>query len=114
MPEGKLREALVKESQVSENPFKCPTCGNTDVTLDGKYQRRFQKEFHAGQEAGVKLDLQYTERYTAINCYACGRRFEIEPDHIVALYVDNMELKMKLATQTGMAVRQPMPKDRVM
>ena len=114
MPAGKLRESLVKESQVSGNPFKCPTCGNTDVVLDGKYQRRFQKEFHAGQEAGVKLDSQYTERYTAITCYACGMRSEIEADHIVALYVDNMELKMKLATQTGAAIWQPMPKERVM
>jgi hypothetical protein len=41
-------------------------------------------------------------------------RSEIEADHIVALYVDNMELKMKLATQTGTAIRQPASNGRVM
>ena len=116
MPAGKapLRDALVKQSQAAENPYKCPACGNSHVVLDGKYERKFRKEFHDGVEAAVELDPHYAERYMAINCFTCGMRTKIEADYVVDLYVDNMDLKMKLANQRGAAVLEMAPKQQVM
>jgi transcription elongation factor Elf1 len=109
LPAGKspLRDALVKRSQAAENPYKCPACGNPHVVLDGKYERKFRKEFSEGVETGVEIDPHYVERYTAIGCYVCGMRAKIEPDHIVDLYVENMDLKMELGHRTGAAVEMP-------
>ena len=72
-----------------------------------------EQEFREGVETGVEIDPHYVERYTAIGCYVCGMRAKIEPDHVVDLYVENMDLKMKLGHQKGAAVEMT-PKQQVM
>ena len=104
----------MKQSQAAENPYKCSACGNPHVVLDGKYERKFRKEFHDSVEVAVELDPHYTERYMAISCFTCGMRAKIEADYVVDLYVDNMDLKMKLANQRGATVLEMAPKQQVM
>jgi hypothetical protein len=41
-------------------------------------------------------------------------RAKIEADYVVDLYVDNMDLKMKLANQRGATVLEMAPKQQVM
>jgi hypothetical protein len=75
------------------------------VVLEGKWQRRFQKEFLDGKEQGVVMQEEsYVERYTAVVCEACNTRTEIEPDHVVDLLADNVKLHMMAAESRGVTV----------
>jgi hypothetical protein len=75
------------------------------VVLEGKWQRRFQKEFLDGKERGVVMQEEsYIERYTAVLCDACNTRTEIEPDHVVDLLADNVKLQMMAAESRGVTV----------
>ena len=112
-PAGKQRGAVIGHSQVSANPHQCPACGHTHVVLEGKWQRRFQKEFLDGEERGVVMQEEsFVERYTAIVCEKCSTRTEIEPDHVVDLLADNVKLQMVAAGKRGVTVVQP-EKERV-
>src|ERR1019366_2882762 len=80
-------------------------CGHTQVVLEGKWQRRFQKEFVDGEERGVVMQEEsYVERYTAVVCEKCNTRTEIEPDHVVDLLADNVKLQMMAAESRGVTV----------
>jgi hypothetical protein len=75
------------------------------VVLEGKWQRRFQKEFVDGEERGVVMQEEsFVERYTAIVCEKCSTRTEIEPDHVVDLLADNVKLQMMAAESRGVTV----------
>ena len=104
-PAGKQRGAVIGHSRASANPYQCPGCGHTRVVLEGKWQRRFQKEFLDGKERGVVMQAEsYVERYTAIICSKCNTRTEIEPDHVVDLLADNVKLQMMAAESRGVTV----------
>ena len=75
------------------------------MVLEGKWQRRFQKEYIGGEERGVVMQEEsYVERYTAIVCEKCSTRTEIEPDHVVDLLADNVKLHMMAAESRGVTV----------
>jgi hypothetical protein len=74
------------------------------VVLEGKWQRRFQKEYIGSEERGVVMEEGYVERYTAIVCEKCNTRTEIEPDHVVDLLADNVKLQMMVAQSRGVTV----------
>jgi hypothetical protein len=75
------------------------------VVLEGKWQRRFQKEYIDGEEMGAVIQEEsYVERYTAIVCEKCNTRTEIEPDHVVDLLADNVKLRMMAAESRGVTV----------
>ena len=104
-PAGKQRGAMIGRSRAAANPHQGPACGHTHVVLEGKWQRRFQKEFLDGEESGVVMQEEsYVERYTAIVCEACNTRTEIEPDHVVDLLADNVKLQMMAAESRGVTV----------
>ena len=104
-PAGKQRGAVIGHSQVSANPYRCPACKHTHVVLEGKWQRRFQKEFLDGEERGVVMQEEsHVERYTAVLCDSCNTRTEIEPDHVVELLADNAKLQMMAAESRGVTV----------
>jgi DNA-directed RNA polymerase subunit RPC12/RpoP len=113
-PADKQRGAVIGHSQASANPYRCPACGHTHVVLEGKWQRRFQKEFLDREERGVVMQEEsYVERYTAIVCEKCSTRTEIEPDHVVDLLAENVKLQMVAAEKRGVTV-VPNPKLKVM
>ena len=104
-PAGKQRGAMIGHSRAAANPHQCPACGHTHVVLEGKWQRRFQKEYIDGEERGVVMQEEsYVERYTAIVCEKCNTRTEIEPDHVVDLLADNVKLQMMAVESRGVTV----------
>ena len=115
MPVDKpLKQGVVPQSQVEKDPYKCPVCGSDRVIVEGKWQRRFRKEYSEGCEMNVVMDDTHVERYTAIICQHCKMRVEIEPDHIVNLFTENIQLRMQVAEQNGQTVRRPETNQRVM
>ena len=104
-PRAKQRDAVIGRSLVIEHPFQCPVCSHNNVILEGKWQRRFRKEFLEGIEQGVVFQEEaFVERYTAIVCEKCSTRTEIEPDHVVDLLADNVKLQMMAAESRGVTV----------
>jgi transcription elongation factor Elf1 len=102
-PGTKRREAVIQVSLVAAKPHTCPVCGHAHVVLEGKWQRLFQKEFLDDKEVGVVFQAEdYVERYVAIVCDNCNTRTQIEPDHVVKLLADNLQLQMLLAAKNGM------------
>ena len=107
-PRAKQRDAVIGRSLVIDHPFQCPVCSHNNVILEGKWQRRFRKEFLEGIEQGVVFQEEaFVERYTAIVCEKCNTRTEIEPDHIVDLLAENVKLQMVAAGKRGITVVQP-------
>jgi hypothetical protein len=101
-----MRRGVVPASQVEKNPYVCPVCENDHVKIEGRYQRGFVKEFVEDAEVGVQMNDVHEVRYTAILCKACNTRSEIETDTVVNLFVENMDLKMRVAQQSGQTVIQ--------
>ena len=107
-PSARQRDAVIGRSHVIENPYQCPVCGHNNVVLEGKWQRRFRKEFLEGKEQGVVFQEEaFVERYTAVVCAQCNTRTEIEPDHVVELMAENVKLQMVAASKRGVTVVQP-------
>ena len=101
----KRREAVIEASLVAAKPYTCPVCGHKHVVLEGKWQRIFQKEFLDNKEIGVIFQEEdHVERYVAIVCDNCNTRSQIEPDHVVKLLADNLQLQMLLAVKNGTTV----------
>lgn len=98
------RDGVISAAHMAADSTKCPNCGSPEFTLEGKYQKRFRRKIIAGEEHGEEQEEGYSERFVAIDCQACKLRIEIEPDHVIQLIAENMDLKMKLAQQGGQAV----------